>query len=108
TRGGCMMDQNAKFVLDARIKRTIESLEKNNMTGYYVENEKEALEKIAELIEEDSLVGIGGSMTLFEIGAIDFLRNGNYKLLDRYKEGLTPAEMKQVFRESLLADTYLT
>lgn len=102
------MDQNAKFVLDARIKRTIENLEKNSMSGYYVETEQAALEKIAEFITEGSVVGIGGSMTLFEIGAIDFLRKGNYKLLDRYKEGLTPAEMKQVFRESLLADTYLT
>lgn len=102
------MDKNAKFVIDTRVKRTIENLEKNNMNGYYVETEKEALEKISELVADGSLVGIGGSMTLFEIGAIDFLRNGNYKLLDRYKEGITPAEMKQVFRESFFADTYLT
>jgi len=102
------MDQHAKFVINARVQRTIENLEKNNMNGYYVETEREALEKVDDLVAEGSLVGIGGSMTLFDIGAIDFLRNGNYKFLDRYKEGLTPAEMKKIFRESFFADTYLT
>ena len=102
------MDLNAKFIVDARVQRTIKNLEKNNMSGYYVETEKEALEKIKELVEEGSLVGIGGSMTLFEIGAIDLLRKGNYKLLDRYKEGITSTDMKEIFRQSFFANTYLT
>ncbi len=102
------MDQNAKFIIDARVKRTIENLEKNNMMGYFVETENEALEKIKELVHDGSTVGIGGAMTLFEIGAIDFLRKGDYQLLDRYKEGLTPSDIKEVFRKSFFADAYLT
>ncbi len=102
------MDKNSKFIMEARVQRTMESLAKNNMDAYYVETEKEALEKISELMPIGSTVGIGGSMTLFEIGAIDYLKNGNYKLLDRYKEGLTPAELKDIFKQSLLADVYLT
>lgn len=102
------MDQNARFIIDARIKRTMENLEESNISAYKVENEQEALEKIKELIPEGSTVGIGGSMTLFEIGAINLLREGNYQLLDRYKEGLTAQEMKQVFRDSFSADAYLT
>lgn len=102
------MDQNLKFVIDARIKRTMESLEKNNISAYRVENEEEALQKIGELIPEGSTIGIGGSMTLFEIGAIDFIRKGNYNVLDRYKEGLTPAEMKEIFRKGFFADAFLT
>jgi L-lactate utilization protein LutB len=47
-------------------------------------------------------------MTLFEVGAIDFIRKGDYEVLDRYKEGLTPAEMKEIFRKSFSADVYLT
>ena len=38
------MDQNAKFIIDAKVKRTIENLEKNNMMGYFVETENEGLE----------------------------------------------------------------
>ncbi|MEA4846849.1 MAG: lactate utilization protein [Clostridiaceae bacterium] len=102
------MDQNVQFVVDARVKRTIENLEKNNISAYKVEDEAEALKKVGELIPEGSSIGIGGSMTLFEVGAIDLIRKGNYEVLDRYKEGLTPAEMKEIFRKGFFADAYLT
>jgi len=102
------MDQNLKFVMDARIKMTMENLEKNNISAYSVETEEEALKKLEELIPAGSTIGIGGSMTLFEVGAIDFIRKGDYKVLDRYKEGLTPAEIKEIFKKSFSADVYLT
>lgn len=102
------MDQNAQFVVDARIKRTMENLEKNNISAYRVENEEEALKKVEELIPEGATVGIGGSMTLFEVGVIDLLRKGGYNVLDRYKEGLTPAEMKEIFRKGFFADAFVT
>ena len=102
------MDQYAKFVVDARVNRTMENLEKNNISAYRVETEEEALQKLEELIPAGALVGVGGSMTLFEIDAIDFLRKGSYDFLDRYKEGITPAEMKEMYRKSFSADAYLT
>lgn len=102
------MDQHTAFVMEARIKRTMENLEKNNMSAYRVENEAEALEKIKELIPPGGSVGLAGSMTLFETGAIDFVRQGGYEVLDRYEEGLTPEGMKEVFRKTFFADSYLT
>lgn len=102
------MDKNTMFVIDERVKRTIASLEKNNMNGYYVQTEKEALEKVKELISEGDTVSVGGSMTLFETGVIELLRSGKYQFLDRYKEGLSPAGMKEVFRKSFFADAYFT
>ncbi|MDD3706237.1 MAG: lactate utilization protein [Clostridiaceae bacterium] len=102
------MDKNVEFVVGERIKRTIENLEKNNISAYRVENEEEALKKVGELIPEGSTIGIGGSMTLFEVGAIDYIRKGNYQVLDRYKEGLTPAEIKEMFRKGFFADVFLT
>lgn len=102
------MDKNAMFIIDERVKRTIENLEKNNMNGYYVQTEEEALKKIEELIPEGNTVSVGGSMTLFEVGVIDLLRNGKYNFLDRYKEGLNPADMKEIHRKSFFTDVYLT
>ncbi len=102
------MDKNAMFVIEERVKRTIDSLEKNNMSGYYVQTEEEALKKIEELISEGDTVSVGGSMTLFEIGVIELLRNGKYNFLDRYQVGLSPAEIKEVFRKSFFADAYFT
>lgn len=102
------MDKNVNFVIVERIKRTIENLEKNNIKGYFVENEGEALKKIEELLNEGDTVSVGGSMTLFEIGALDLLRSGKYVFLDRYAQGLTPEQIKEIYRKSFSADAYLT
>ncbi|EOD00448.1 lactate utilization protein [Caldisalinibacter kiritimatiensis] len=102
------MDKNVAYVIEKKVQRTIQNLEKNNMKGYFVQNEEEAIKKIEELLNEGNTVSVGGSMTLFEIGAIDFLRNGNYNFLDRYAEGLTKEDIKELYRKCFSADAYLT
>ena len=60
------------------------------------------------LIEENQTVGVGGSMTLFETGVIDYLRKKPIRFLDRYQEGLSTDQIENIFHQSLLADVYLT
>lgn len=100
------MDNNINWVMEQKIKRVIENLEKNNMEAYYVPDEKAAIEKASEFLKEGDTISVGGSMTLFETGVIDFLKSGKFNYLDRYKEGLTPADMKDIFRKSFSADAY--
>lgn len=100
------MDDNLKFVIDKRIKRTMENLEKNNMEAYYVKDETEVIEKVKELINEEDTVAVGGSQTLFETGVIDFLRNGKFNFLDRYADNLSDNDRKTIFRKSFFADAY--
>jgi len=102
------MDSNIKCVSDLRVKRTMENLEKNNIEAFYVEDETMVVDKVKELITEGDTVSVGGSTTLFETGVIDYLRCGKYNFLDRYEDGLTPADIKQVFRKSFSADAYFT
>ena len=46
-------------------------------------------------------MGVGDSMTLFETGVIDFLRKGNYEFLDKYREGITSEEKKEIYHAKL-------
>lgn len=100
------MDSNLKWVNEQKILRTIESLKKNNMNGYLVNTKEELIEKIKELVKENSTVACGGSMSLFETGVIDHLRSGRYNFLDRYKDGLSKEEVTKIFKESFFADAY--
>ncbi len=100
------MDKNVEIVLKKKVERTISNLEKNNMKGYFAQNENEVLQKIKYIISEGDTVSVGGSMSLFETGVIDMLREGNYNFLDRYKEGLSPEDIKDIYRKSFLADAY--
>lgn len=100
------MDNNVKWVMEQKIKRTMENLEKNNIESYFVNDEKALIEKLGEFVKEEDTVSVGGSMTLFETGVIEFLRSGKFNFLDRYKEGLSADDIKDIFRKSFFADAY--
>lgn len=102
------MDNNVNWLLEQRINKTIESLKSNNINGYYLKSKNEIIEKIQELVEEDATVACGGSMSLFEVGVMDHLRSGRYKFLDRYKEGLTPDQIRDRYVGAFNSDAYFT
>lgn len=101
------MDNNVIWYIEKQIERTINNLQKRNMAGYFVKDEAELKGFIKELITENSVVGVGDSMTLFETGIIDFLRKGNYTFLDKYREGITSEQKKQIYIQNFTADTFL-
>lgn len=101
------MDENASWAIEQRVKRTIKNLEKNNMEACFVKDTGEVIDKLRKIIKQGDTVSVGGSMSIFEVGVIDFLRKGNYKFLDRYEEGLTAEGKKEVFRKSFFADDYI-
>lgn len=102
------MDSNIKWLQEMRINNTIKALEKNNMNGYLVNNKEELILKLDELVPKNSKVACGGSMTLFEVGVIEYLRQEKFKFMDRYKLGLTAEEIRKVYIDSFSADVYFS
>ena len=102
------MDDNLAFVQEKRVENLIKNLKKKNMTGYYVKSHEEMTHLLDTLIGDDSTVSVGGSMTLFESGVIDYLRKRPLNFLDRYAPGLNADQIKNLYRDSFGADVYLT
>jgi hypothetical protein len=96
-----------KATFEKQAEQIIKNLKKRNITGVYCENKKEAVEAICRMIPENSLVGLGGSVTIIESGLVDALRKMDIRLLDRYKEGVTPERVAEMRREGLLSDIYI-
>ncbi len=88
------------------IQKVLENLRKNRMDAYFVESRADVVPLVKTLIKEGETVGLGGSMTLNETGVMDLLRNGDYRFLDRAREGITPEEVQQVYRDTFAADTF--
>lgn len=102
------MDHSLRSIFDIKVRKTMENLEKNNMTAFYVESKDQVTAKVAELLNDGDTIGCGGSMTLFECGVIDHLRSGRYNFLDRYIDGLSQEQLSDIYHQSFSADAYLT
>lgn len=85
-----------------------EALRRNQMAAHFAATPEASRELALSLIPAGASVGLGGSMTLDEIGLVAAVRGGDYRLLDRYRPGLTDAELKDIFRANFSADVFLT
>ena len=101
------MNQYLRAVTEARLARTAEHLRKNNMEARIADTKEEALETVRSYLFDGCTIGVGGSATLDEIGAISLFRSGPYHFLDRYAPDLTPEKIKEIYRASFSADVYV-
>jgi len=77
------MNANITHRNELLAQKVIKGLESRNMSGYYAATKEEALAKALELIPEESMVTMGGGMSVHEIGLVEALKKGNYNFLDR-------------------------
>jgi len=93
--------------MEKRVDRTIKNLNRRNMEGFFVKDKSELMTLLKKLIDEKSTVGVGDSRTLFETDVIDFLRKGDYVFLDKYREGITSEEKKDIYIQNFSANTFM-
>ncbi len=101
------MDSNMQKIHMLQVDRTIKALEKNAIEAHFVPSRKQVVPTVAAMLQPGEQVAVGGSMTLFETGVIDLLRNGQYQFFDRYQNGLSKDEIDEIYRKSFFVDSYL-
>lgn len=102
------MEPNLGKIVNMRISRTIENLGKNGIKGVYVPTGKEALALLETLLVPGETIGVGGSVTLDRIGALELIRNPKYRLIDRYEKGLDAEALHIRRQQCVMADTFVT
>lgn len=88
-------------------KSVIKKFEQRGMEGYYCADREAARKQVLELIQENSSVTWGGSISLEETGIIDAVKQGPYHVIDR-ASAETPEEKRKLFGEIVCADYFLT
>ncbi|AYO31420.1 hypothetical protein D2962_13160 [Biomaibacter acetigenes] len=66
------MSVKSKFY-EQRCQRAVKALIKNGFDAIYVPTREEAAKRAVELVPEKSSVGVGGSVTIHELGIVDAL-----------------------------------
>ncbi|MBR0251938.1 MAG: LUD domain-containing protein, partial [Synergistaceae bacterium] len=74
------MNENIVKGNEIKGKFVVESLKRRGFEAEYVSNREEALKRILEIIPKDATVGIPGTVTIREIGAMDALQERGNKI----------------------------
>ncbi|MDD6037204.1 MAG: lactate utilization protein [bacterium] len=100
------MSEITKKTYALQAQTIIKALERRNMKGYYCDTCYEAVALADSLIEADSVVSFGGSMTLGESGVMEMLKSRkDITLLDR-SNAKTPEEASKIYHDALNSDVY--
>lgn len=89
-------------------KTLIDRMAKRGFEACYCATKEDACQKAVSYLKTGSSIGWGGSMTLEEIGLMDYLNKEkeNYILYDRMT-ATTPEERKAMFAKIITADNFL-
>lgn len=93
-----------------KIERVAEALKNNGFDVLTASSGEEALEKVLALIPPKSLVGVGGSVTLREIGLPEALRKRGNRVADHWRareSGATREEMREIVRLHPNSDVFV-
>jgi L-lactate utilization protein LutB len=91
------------------LARTLVSeLSKKGYSACYVNTKEEALSEVLKIIPENVSVGIPGSVTIREIGAIEALNERGCKVYHHWNPSLTNEQRMEVLQNENTSDYFLT
>ena len=102
------MEQLERWFREKQVDRTIQALKKNNFEALYVSDSKAALEEVMKRIPDGATVGVGGSVTLAQIGLLDALKNRKIQLIWPLQQARSDEERLELFRKSFSSDVFLS
>jgi len=103
------MDQSIfKDIYFKRCQLALTALKANGFKVIYADNSKEALDKVMSLIPREAKVGIGGSVTVRDIGLVESIVKQNNTIFMDWGKPLELKEKLKVRKEALTSDVYLT
>lgn len=97
-----------KWHKDTLGQKVVEALKKNNFKAEYAGTKEEARNKVLELVESSTSIGIGGSMTTIELGLVEEFAKSGKVILDHAAAGLSAEEKLEIRRKQLTCDCFIS
>ena len=93
------------------VDRTLKALRRNGFEALYASDKREAASVVLEMVPVDALVGLGGSVTLREIGIPEALKARGHRVADHWEareKGALAGEILEIRRQQLNSDVFIT
>ena len=101
------MDSIKQWWVEERVKRAIEKLEAHEFRAVYVKSRAEAIEEIWKYATPKQKVGVGGSVTIRELGILEQLEAKGKTLYDHWKPELSKEEVIEIRKLQMTSDLFL-
>jgi len=88
--------------------QVVNALRKNQFEALYCSTGQQAAAEILNRVPAGSSVGIGGSVTVREMGLVEQLREKGCKIYDIWEEGLSQERLLAVRKAQLSADVFIS
>ena len=103
------MDQSIfKDIYFKRCQLALTALKANGFEVMYADNAKKALDKVMSFIPKGAKVGIGGSVTVRDIGLVEAIEKQSNTIFMDWGTTLELKEKLKVRKKALTSDVYLT
>ncbi len=101
------MTDEKKLYYEKRGRILVKNLQSRHFDAYYCDNRDEALEKALSLIQPGAVISWGGATSAQQIGLLDAVRAGDYRVIDRSLCS-TPEERERASMDALQADVFIS
>jgi L-lactate utilization protein LutB len=103
-----MMEQWEQWFREKQIERTINALKKNRFEALFVPDAKTAFEEVMKRIPDGITVGIGGSVTLAQIGLTEALGKRKIQFIWPQQQAKNDEERLELFRKCFSSDVFVS
>lgn len=101
------MNNLQQICYEKKAQVLVKNLKARHFEAWYCANKEEALHAALELIPEGACVGWGGAMSAVQIGLMDRLKSGEYRVIDRDQTN-TPEERHAAMKRCLTSDVFIS
>jgi hypothetical protein len=101
------MEEYERWFREKQVERTINALKKNRFEAVCVPDSKAALQEVMKRIPDGATVGLGGSITLSQIGIMEALKDRNIRLILPL-QAKSEEERLELTRQSFSSDIFLS
>ena len=93
------------------MENTLSALRENGFNAVYASTKESAISTVLDMVQPDAIVGLGGSVTLREMGLPEVLRERGNRVADHWEarqRGASPEEVMEIRRLHLNSDVFIT
>ena len=102
------MDPIKEWWIEEKAKKAVEKLVAHDFKAIYVKTKAEAVQEVLKQITPKKKIGIGGSLTLRELGILEKLEAQGYTVYNHWKPGLSRESMLEIRRSQMTSDLFLS